>query len=106
MLYFFLDKQNEKLNYKQIIVELLPSHYFRRDHECYVTSMEQDYDYLSLMHFQPDEYATPNNTVRPKDDSYAGLIGQRVALTKNDIQKIDMLYRYEVNINSSLVYKL
>lgn len=53
------------------------------------------YDYLSIMHYgSTDSSKAPYNltTIRTLDPAYQDLIGQRVQLTQDDIEKVNYLY--------------
>lgn len=52
-----------------------------------------DYDYFSIMHYDPVAFSSNGKrTVVPIDEKYRDVIGQRIALSRGDIARINNMY--------------
>lgn len=52
-----------------------------------------DYDMFSIMHYDPFSFSrNGRRTIVPYDDKYRDIIGQRTALSKGDVLRLQNMY--------------
>ncbi|CAI5663612.1 unnamed protein product [Oreochromis niloticus] len=61
------------------------------------------YDYLSVMHYGKDYFTNgKGSTIITKDSKFQNLIGQRVEMSANDVQELNLLYK----CSSSIAFRM
>lgn len=74
-------------------------HNFEKYEENLVDNFDQDYDYASLMHYTPYGFSKNGEmTIVPFVEGAEKVMGQRVQLTKKDINKLNIMYKCPIHV--------
>nr|VZH98660.1 unnamed protein product [Spirometra erinaceieuropaei] len=68
---------------------------FAKKPSTYIDSLEEPYDYESIMHFKANEFTKPgeNESIRPLQCCPPPEIGQRVKISEGDARQVNKLYK-------------
>lgn len=92
--FFHMQSSHDRDDYVEIMWENIwpgAENNFAKFESDYVSNFDIPYDYNSVMHYGPDGFSTNGEpTIVPKDPNAS--IGQRVGLSRRDIEKLNRMY--------------
>ncbi|XP_011193913.1 seminal metalloprotease 1 [Zeugodacus cucurbitae] len=94
--FYHMQSTHNRDNYVRIVTEnIIPE--FEHNFNIYAENLVEDfgleYDYGSIMHYSPLAFsANGKHTIEPLQEVPEGLMGQRDALSKTDIMKLNRMY--------------
>ncbi|XP_028900904.1 seminal metalloprotease 1 [Zeugodacus cucurbitae] len=95
--FYHMQSTYNRNKYVRIVTKNIdPSHLhnFNKYEKKFIDDFEAKYDYGSILHYSPLAFsANGKNTIEPLRNVPENVMGQRVALSKGDINKLNKMYK-------------